>query len=52
VNKSEIKKLNQIKRVKMEDIRKLAKSHEYRLGYKCGFNTSRRMTRRVLGLLK
>jgi len=52
MKKIEIKNLNKIKRVKMDDIRTLAKNREYRLGYKCGFNTARRKARRVLGLLK
>lgn len=51
MKKIEVKNLNKVKRIRMEDIRELAKSKEYRLGYKCGFNTARRQTRRALGLL-
>lgn len=49
MTKEEKKKLNTIHRVRMADI--LAKSKEYRQGYKQGFNTARRRIRKVLGIL-
>ena len=51
MTKKEKQNLNTIHKIKMEYIRRLAKSKEYRLGYKCGFNTARRRIRKVLGIL-
>ena len=49
--KKEKQKLNTIHKVNMAAIKELAKSREYRLGYKAGFNTARRRIRKVLGVL-
>jgi len=51
MTKKEKQNLNTIHKVKMADIKELAKSKEYRLGYKQGFNTARRKIRKVLGVL-
>ena len=51
MTKKEKQNLNTIQKVKMADIKELAKSKEYRQGYKYGFNTARRRIRKVLGIL-
>jgi hypothetical protein len=50
MRKTEIKKLNQIHRIKMADIEDLSKNKKYREGYKHGFNFCRRKVRKTLGL--
>ena len=51
MTKKEKQNLNTIHKVRMADIKELAKGKEYRQGYKQGFNTARRRIRKVLGVL-